>query len=336
MNNDEKLLFKITALIVVIVAIISIFGMVLYKDSPTILQGEVECPQIKISGKLLGRVEKFYVKEGDAVHEGDTLVLINSPEADALLQSAAAMKDVAYFENRKIDKGAREQIISSLKEAWMAAQAQSRLATSTYGRIERLYNDSVVPLQRKEEANAMAQAAQAAEKAARYQYELAMEGALQEDKEAAKALVDAAQGNVNEVKALLTDSRLTAPASGVISEIYPSEGELVMPGASIMNLLVLEESHIVLNIREDLLQHFIQGKRFSGTVPALGNATMEFEVYYTSPLGSYATWQSSRQSGSYDLVTFRVKARPVKRNNESSGLRPGMSVIVNYNGKQLR
>lgn len=333
MNTDNKLLLKITTLIVVLAAIISIFGMVLYKDSPTILQGEVECTQIKISGKLLGRIEKFYTEEGDMVKAGDTLVLINSPEADALMMSASAMKDVATYESRKIDKGAREQVIATLREAWLAAKSQADLAATTLERVERLYSDSVVTLQRRDEAAALAQTARAAEKAALYQYEMAREGSRQEDRNAAQALVDAAQGSVDEVKALLRDSRLTAPSDGMISEIYPSEGELVMPGGSIMNLLVLDDIHVVLNIREDLLHHFREGKEFKGKVPALDNREMKFEVYYTSPLGSYATWQSSRQSGSYDLVTFKVKARPSGHPKEASQLRPGMSVIVHYNGK---
>lgn len=328
MNKENKLILKITSLLVVIVAVISIFGMILYKDSPQILQGEIECTQIKISGKLLGRIEKFYTSEGASVKAGDTLVLINSPEADALMQSASAMRNAASYENAKVDKGAREQVTASLKEAWIAASAQADLAQSTNERIERLYKDSVVTLQRKEEANALYQAAKAAELAARYQYDMALEGARQEDKEAARSLVEAAQGNVNEVLALLKDSRLTAPADGVISEIYPAQGELVLPGSAIMNLLVLEENHAVLNVREDMLKHFLPGKKFEGKIPALGNAHIKFEVYYTSPLGDYATWQSSRQSGSYDLVTFQIKARPVHPGKEAAHLRPGMSVIV--------
>lgn len=331
MNTENKLLLRVTTLIVVIVAVISIFGMILYKDTPQILQGEIECTQIKISGKLLGRIEKFYVQEGDNVSAGDTLVLINSPETDALMQSAAAMKDAAAFENLKIDKGAREQIIASLKEGWMAARAQADLASSTNERIERLYADSVVTLQRKEEANTLAQAARAAEQAARYQYEMALEGARQEDKGAAQALVNAAQGGVNEVGALLKDSRLTAPSDGVVSEIFPTQGELVLPGTTIMELLILEDCHVTLNIREDLLQNFLPGSRFTGKVPALNNASIQFRVYYVNPLGSYATWQSSRESGSYNLVTFKVKATPVTKDNTTAQLRPGMSVIVNYN-----
>ena len=47
---------------------------------------------------------------------------------------------------------------------------------------------------------------------------------------------------------------------------------------------------------------------------------------YISPLGSYATWRSTKQAGSYDLRTFELKARPEPA---VEGLRPGMSVLVN-------
>lgn len=334
MNTENKLLLKITTFIVVIVALISIFGMVLYKTAPEILQGEIECTQIKISGKLLGRIEKFYVTEGDTVKPGDTLVLINSPETSALVQSAQAMKDAASYQQQKIDAGAREQTIASLKQIWLAAQAQATLAASTNERVQRLYNDSVVTLQRRDEAHALAQSAAAAEKAALLQYQMALEGAQKEDKQTAQAMVNAAQGSLNEVTSLLKDSYLTAPAAGTISEIYPAEGELVMPATAIMNLLELDDNHVVLNIREDLLDSFLPGKTFIGKIPALGNTQIEFTVFYASPLGSYATWQSSRQSGSYDLTTFKIKAKAAKGEPYSRDLRPGMSVIVKYKDKQ--
>lgn len=334
MKTENRLLLGITTVIVAVVAVISIFGMILYNDTPELLQGEIECTQIKISGKLLGRIEKFYVKEGDTVKAGDTLVLINSPETNALMQSASAMKDAAYYQQKKVDAGAREQIIESLKQAWLAAQSQATLASNTYARIERLYQDSVVTLQRKEEVQALAQTAIAAEQAAHYQYLMAVEGAQQEDKLSAQALTMAAQGNVEEIQALLKDTWLLAPKNGIVGEIYPAEGELVIPASAIMDLLAVEDNHLVLNVREDLLNSFLPGNRFIGKIPALDNTKMEFEVYYTSPLGSFATWQSSRQSGSYDLKTFKIKAKPVGQDKPTKELRPGMSVIVNHKEKK--
>lgn len=331
MNTENRLLLRITTLVVVVIAIISIFGIILYRDSPEILQGEIDCTRIKISGKLLGRVEKLYVQEGYEICAGDTLVKINSPETDAVLQSANSMKEVASYRNREVDAGARSQTIASLFEIWNAAKAEADVATATNARIEKLYADSVVTLQRKEESNAIAQAAVSAEKAARYQYEMALEGAREEEKGAARALVSAAQGNVDEVGALLKDSHLTSPSNGIVSEIFPTEGELVLPGSSIMEIIVPQSNHVVLNIREDMLHKFLEGSKFTGQIPALNYTEMEFEVYSTSPLGSYATWQSSRENAQYNLVTFKVKGRPAKGDTLASALRPGMSVIIKCN-----
>lgn len=331
MSANNKYLATAIAAVVIAVGIISLIGMALSDKSPIILQGEVESTQIKISGKLIGRVDKFYVAEGSSVKKGDTLVLINSPETDAMLQSASAIKDAAEYQNQKVDAGARDEIIASLKAVWEATKAELEVAQSTNARIERLYRDSVVTLQRKEEVNALAHAAQAAEATARYQYQMALKGAQKEDKESSKAMVEAAQGSVNEVKALLQDTKLISPANGEISDIYPTIGELVMPGATIMNIVDLNDTYVILNIREDMLQNFSMGKVFKGEIPALAGEQMDFKVYHISPLGSYATWQSNGQNDSYNLVTFKVKAKPTAEfASQGANLRPGMSVIVKY------
>lgn len=53
--------------------------------------------------------------------------------------------------------------------------------------------------------------------------------------------------------------------------------------------------------------------------------TIEFRIYYISPLGSFATWKSTKQTGSYDMQTFEIHARPTQ---QVEGLRPGMSVLL--------
>ena len=119
-------------------------------------------------------------------------------------------------------------------------------------------------------------------------------------------MVNAAQGTVNEVQALLKDAKLTAPEDGEISTIYPKRGELVGAGMPIMNLVVLNDCHVVLNVREDYMPHFKMGGKFKGDVPAIDKKDIEFTIYYISPLGSFATWRSTKQSGSYDMKIGRA------------------------------
>ena len=259
---------------------------------------------------------------------GDTLVVINSPEAWAKYQQVNALEDIAKFQNKKIDDGTRQQIIRSVEELWNKAKSDLQLAKVTYDRIQVLYKDSVVTSQRKDEVEAMYKAAVAAERAAHQQYLLVKDGAQKEDKESARSLVDAARGTVSEVQALLMDARLTAPEDGQIATIYPKRGELVGAGTPIMSLVILNNCHVVLNVREDYMHYFRMNENFTGDVPALDAQNIEFKINYISPLGSFATWRSTKQTGTYDMKTFQIHALPVK---PMEGLRPGMTVLVNLN-----
>ncbi|MBO5016558.1 MAG: HlyD family efflux transporter periplasmic adaptor subunit, partial [Bacteroidaceae bacterium] len=221
--------------------------------------------------------------------------------------------------------GTRLQIVRTAEELWNKSKSDLQLAEVTYRRIQALYNDSVVSLQRVDEVKAMYKAALAAEHASYQQYLLAKDGAQQEDKESARSLVNAAQGTVNEVQSLLLDARLAAPADGEIATVYVKRGELVGAGTPIMNLVVLDDIHIILNVREDYLSHFQMGEVFVGKVPALDGDEIVFRIYYISPLGSFATWKSNLQGGNYDMRTFEIKAKPVE---DIDGLRPGMTVLV--------
>ena len=323
MNISNKTI-SIAFIVVLIVTVgVSVIGMSLMSRQPMVLQGQVEATEIRISGKLPGRVDSFLVQEGDWVKAGDTLVVINSPTIEAKYRQVNALEQVAQEQNKKIDAGTRRQIIATALQLWNKTQSDLTLAQTTYQRILTLYKDSVVTSQRKDEVEAMYKAAQAAERAAYQQYQMAVDGA---QSEAARSLVDAARSTVDEVSALLVDSRLTAPEDGQIATIFPKRGELVAPGTPIMSLVVMSDAHVVLNIREDLMPQFKMGGTFKADIPALGKKDIEFRIYYISPLGSFATWKSTKQTGSYDMQTFEIHARPVQA---VEGLRPGMSAIVN-------
>ena len=324
MKRGHNVLSKAFVIGLVAIVVISLIGILTMSRSHVMLQGQIEATEIRISGKLPGRVDTFFVAEGQAVKRGDTLVGISSPEAWAKLQQASAMENVAKFQNEKIDEGTRLQIIRTAEELWNKSKTDLQLAKSTFQRIQALYKDSVVSAQRYDEVEALYQSAIAAERAAHQQYLLAKAGAQKQDKESARSLVDAAQGTVYEVQSVLQDAWLTAPANGEIATIYVQCGELVGTGTPIMNLVVLQDCHVVLNVREDYLSNFQMGQAFVGKVPALGHTEIVFQVNYINPLGSFATWKSTDNS-SYDMRTFEIHALPMET---IKGLRPGMSVLV--------
>ena len=323
-KKERSLVVGLIALIVIIV-VLALIGLFLLKPEPQIIQGQAEATQVRVSGKLPGRVVEFMVEEGQHVRAGDTLVHIHSSLVEAKLSQAEAMESVAKAQNKKVDSGTRIELLNSAYDMWQQAVAGLDIAKKSYERIQNLYAKGVVSAQKRDEAEANYKAMQAKESAARSQYEMAKTGAQIEDKEASAAMVDVAKGSVAEVESVLADSYLTSPIDGEISDIFPNAGELVGTGAPIMNVLDLSKMWVTFNVREELLQHLTMGKELQAVIPALGDKEVTLKIYYIKDLGTYAVWRATKTTGQYDAKTFQIKARPVQ---PVENLRPGMSVLI--------
>lgn len=323
-KKERSLVVGLIALIVIIV-VLALIGLFLLKPEPQIIQGQAEATQVRVSGKLPGRVVEFMVEEGQHVKAGDTLVHIHSSLVEAKLSQAEAMASVAQAQNKKVDSGTRIELLNSAYDMWQQAQAGLTIAKKTYDRMESLYKKGVVSAQKRDEAEASYKAMMATESAARSQYEMAKAGAQAEDKAAAAAMVAAAKGGVAEVESILDDSYLMAPTDGEISDIFPNVGELVSLGAPIMNVLKLDDMWVSFNVREDLLEDLTMGAEVRAVIPALDNKEVTLKVFYIRDMGSYAVWRATKVTGQYDAKTFEVKARPVE---PVDNLRPGMSVLL--------
>ena len=311
--------------LVVVMLVLAFVGLLLLRPATPLLQGEVEVEQIRISGILAGRVSEILVAEGDYVEAGDTLVRIHSSLVEAQLTSAMAMQKAAEAESEMVDAGVRREVIQAAYDVLLQSQAALAVAEKSYNRIYALYQKGVMSAQRYDEALAAYEMAQAAVGVASSQYEMAQAGARPEERKASAAMLQAATGGVAEVESLLADAVLVSPKSGVVSEIFPLEGELVSLGAPIMNILMTDRVWVSLNVREELLQQFPLHSQHEAIVPALDDRRVMLEVYYIKDMGSYAVWRATRVSGDYDAKTFNVRLRPLK---PEEGLLPGMSVLL--------
>jgi len=314
--------------LLLVIAVVSLVGWIVLKPEPVILQGQAEATEVRVSGKVPGRIDKLLVSEGTTVNKGDTLVLISAPELNAKLMQANSAEDAADAQNQKAIKGARAEQIAGAYELWQKAEVGVKLAEKTYSRVKNMFNEGVVPAQKSDEAEANYQAAIATSRAAKSQYDMAINGAEKEDKLAAVALVNRAKGAVSEVESYIAETMLVSPIKGEISDIFPKQGELVGSGAPIMNIVYLSDMWVVFNIREDLLPSIKMGKEFEAAVPALGAKNIRLKVNYIKAMASYATFKATKNNGGFDVKTFEVRAKPV---TEIEGLRPGMSLMVDYN-----
>ena len=318
-------LLIIALVLVAVMAVVILVGIFLPKPQE-VLQGQAETSDYRISSKVPSRVKELRVKSGDKVKAGDTLVIMDSPEVEAKMMQAEAAEAAARAIEQKAQNGARQQEIQGAYELWQKAQAGLEVAEKTYSRVSRLFDEGVIPAQKRGEAEAQLKAMQATEKAAHSQYEMAREGARREDKAAAAAQVARAQGAVTEVRGYQQETVLLATADGTVTEVFPKVGELVGQGAPIMNIARTDDVRFIFNVREDYLPGMTLDTELNIYVPAV-DREMKVKVATINVMGSYATWKATKALDQYDLKTFEVTAYPVNQADVKDVL-AGMTVII--------
>ena len=302
-SQNNNILLAVIGFISV-VAIVAVIGFFTLDRTPDIIQGEVEVDEYRVSSKVPGRILEIRVKEGDYVHVGDTLAILDAPEVEAKKTQAEGAEGAAAAMSAMANNGAREEQIRGAKELWQQAEAGLELARKSYERVQRLFNEGVVT--------------------AKSQYDMAVNGARREEKAAAAAQVSRARGAVQEVNSYIHETVQIAKVEGEVSSVYPKVGELVGTGSPIISISVMKDTWGTFNVREDQLNGLKVGDTFTAYSPAF-DKELKMKVYYIKDQGSYAVWKATKTNGQYDLKTFEVKARPV---SPFDGLRPGMSLII--------
>ena len=120
--KKSNVIWLIIALIVIIAAVAAV-GYYLKKSEPTIIQGTVECTSYKASSKIAGRIEEMKVEQGQQVTKGELLYVLSTPELDAKLRQAEAVKSAAAAMDEKALAGARKPQKEAALNMWQKAQA---------------------------------------------------------------------------------------------------------------------------------------------------------------------------------------------------------------------
>jgi HlyD family secretion protein len=327
-RDNRKTTLATIAGLLVLLGVLAFIGWGLwlaYHPVPVPLQGQVEARILNISPKISARIATLPVREGQAVAAGAVLVTLDSPEVRAKLAQAGAVQAAADARRDLVVEGARSEDIRVAKAMWDKASAGAQLAEKTYQRLNALYKEGLVSLQRNDEAQTSYEAALDTALAAKAQYDTALSGARPQERRAASAAALQAAGGVAEVDAAALELVLTAPRAANVDKVVLHAGELAGAGFPILTLVDLADIWVVFNIREDDFAGIRIDAALEGRVPALGNKKFSFVIDTISPRGDYATWRATRQSSGYDVRTFEVRARPQA---PVEGLRPGMSVLV--------
>ena len=319
----------IPLLLLTITATIIIVGAIIKKREDITLQGVITARQYRAASKIAGQIDSIYISEGEYITKGQLLYTLTTPELETKLTQAVAAESAAQALDKQTLAGARKQQIDAAYNLYQRATAGRELAEKSYNRILKLHQNGVATTQQLDEATANFEAMVATQSAAYAEYSLALSGATKEQKDAAAAQVQMAQGAVAEVETYIADSRVYAPISGEVSTIAYYNGEIVAAGFPVVTIIDTEHIWAEFNIKEDIMPQITLNSEFNAFIPAL-DSTITLRVEQIAPQADFAIWESTKANGGFDIRTFSVKMHPTKR---SPRLRSGMSVIIELNSR---
>ena len=324
-NPKKSAVIKLVGIIVLILLLgLIAFGLwKSYQPQQVELQGRVEAETVHISTKVPSRIEEVYVHDGDKVKKGQELVRLFSPEIEAKKQQALASLQSALALQSTADRGSQQENIDTLYANWQSLKAQQALAQTTYQRGANLFKEGVISRQRRDEMQAAAISASQMTESAYQQYKRAKRGSTPEQKSSANAQVDIAKAAVSEANALEAETQLLSPINGTISKTYGKASELVAMGVPVVSIIQDDDLWVSVNVREDLYAQVYKSKTIEGFIPAL-NQTATFKIKNIDAEGEFATIKTTRQTGGYDIRSFKVHLTPVQ---PIADLKVGMSVL---------
>ena len=260
-TQHKSILYAILGFVTVVL-LMGLIGFFALGRDPEIIQGQVEVSEYRVSSKVPGRILEIRVKEGDFVKAGDTLAILDAPEVRAKMQQAQSAEAGASAMDQMAQNGARKEQVQAAYQMLQKAKAGLEIAEKSYNRVQRLYDEGVMSAQKRDEAFANYKAMQATAEAAQSQYDMALNGARQEEKMAAQAQLNRAKGAVQEVNSYINETVQLAQMDGEVSSIYPKVGELVGTGSPIMTISMMDDMWGTFNVREDQLNGMQIGTEF--------------------------------------------------------------------------
>lgn len=243
--------------ILVVIAVLATAGFFLWKaffaaspvpDSVVVLSGRIEGDDSAVAPKTTGRIVEIRVREGDSVHAGDTIAVIDDEQVRARENQSRA----ALLEAQARTKSARDQI-AVLNEQLEQGQAEVAQQEASYQLAQfdkdaytRLAKSGAVSERQGKQAESTADQQAAAVAAAKRRVAAVRMQLAQQQSEiaSASASTQQAQAQLTEAQANERDLIVTAPFDGTIATRTAEPGEVVTPGTAIVTMLDLSKVYL--------------------------------------------------------------------------------------------
>jgi membrane fusion protein (multidrug efflux system) len=290
-------------LAVVVIAVV-VGGIYWYVDYSSYLKTDdayVASDNISVSSKIMGRISHLYVQEGDSVKQGQLVAELDS--ADLLAQKKQIVAGKAQTEANKAQTEAK--FIFDQKSI-KVAQIAFEKAKEDFERAKTQYNGGVATKEQYDHSKKALETSQAQYEAATAQLQVS-----KSQIKTAEASIVSADAQIGVISTQLNNTKLYAPADGVIAKRWLLPGDIAQPGQSIYTVNNNNKFWILVYLEETKMEKLHLGQNAIFTIDTYPDVIFKGKVFTvsSSTASQFSLIPPNNASGNFTKVTQRV---PVK------------------------
>jgi len=207
---------------------------------------------IKVGSELSGKLRNVLVEEGDRVHSGQVVAVLENADLQAQILNSAALVSQREAELRKTINGARNQERRQAESSVQESDAVLENAKAEADRHNQLFSDGIVSREDKDRYVREYDVAKAQHEEARQHYALIDDRPREEDIAAAQAALDLAKAQLAQAQAVYQKTLIRSPIEGVILRKHHRAGESVSNSSTVPDPIVTIGDNSVLRVRVDV------------------------------------------------------------------------------------
>jgi membrane fusion protein (multidrug efflux system) len=297
--RKEKL--KLYIPLVVVVAIVLAGSIYWYIDYSSYIKTDdayVTSDVVTVSPKIMGRISKIYAEEGDMVKAGDLLAELDSSDLIAQRQQLESM--VLQTEAGISQAEAKYQY--DLKNIEVLRIGMER-AKEDLERAQAQYSGGVMTKEQFEHLKKAKESAEAQFAAAQAQIQVSK--TLVESANAAKGT---ALAQIEIVQTQLRNTKLYAPADGVIAKRWLLPGDIVTAGQSVYTVNNDSKFWVTVYLEETKVGNLRIGEKAKFTLDTYPGIVFTGEVFLlgSTTASQFSLIPPSNASGNFTKVTQRI------------------------------
>ncbi|WP_221795367.1 HlyD family efflux transporter periplasmic adaptor subunit [Oceanobacter mangrovi] len=322
-------------LIIIVLLAAALIGYLLYQQTrpqqdpdQLTLYGNVDVRQVSLSFEGSGRITQMLAEEGDQLHQGDVVAVLDTQPLELQAQEVTARIEAAQQGLLKLQNGARPQEIAQARSQLTAAKTQAQQSSRDYQRLQDIFKASKgtsVSQSDVDKAHSALLIAEAQANQSQQALELLLAGARAEDIAAAEAQLQVLQANLQLLQLQIQRGQLIAPADANIRSRLLEVGDMASPSRPVFTLALTNPKWIRVYVNETRLGRIHEGMKASISSDSQPDKPITGSLSYISSSAEF----TPKAIQTEELRTSLVYEVRIRFDDPQGQLKLGQPVTVN-------